>query len=422
MRMDVIPAKIKKPVKSFFIRFADKDYFEILRNSIINSPTACGVLLLFKKFCVLPNILPEYEKLWEKIIDEKASFGRFTLWVRYSIDLEVDSVEFRLSEYYVAKIKDYVGNVSQFENIQTGKVFPSFNPNKSILKAQIEDAGGFEKFSGQIYQYNTTSMDYELSPFFPVINWMATESETPNYISGVAINDIQGSRMFITKKLGDSFDEEGQIIETSFDKFKRVMTSTKGTDSAGQNFILEINTDDEDVSKLITTIDLASKVDVDKFNSVDSKAEDKICIAFYGFPKILLSPNEGVFGNSGEALREAESHWKTTCEFEAQKILNAFSEIGIKITSDIVEAEVHEDPVDERTLDSQSTLKGSVGGVQSILQIQASYVQGTTSYESAIAMLELIFGFSNEEAKRLLGNPQPPDPTIEPITPASNGN
>ena len=71
---------------------------------------------------------------------------------------------------------------------------------------------------------------------------------------------------------------------------------------------------------------------------------------------------------------------------------------------------VSETPVietlDAKTLDAQAQLKGSVGGVQSLLEVQSSYAAGTTSYESAIAILDLIFGFNREQAIRLLGNPE----------------
>lgn len=70
------------------------------------------------------------------------------------------------------------------------------------------------------------------------------------------------------------------------------------------------------------------------------------------------------------------------------------------------------DTFDEATKTAQAQLKGSVGGVQAILDIQASYVSGATSYESAIAMLNLIFGFNRLEAVRLLGDPKPAENNI----------
>ena len=78
-------------------------------------------------------------------------------------------------------------------------------------------------------------------------------------------------------------------------------------------------------------------------------------------------------------------------------------------------ADENSEPVnqfDEATKQAQAQLKGSVGGVQSLLAIQASYVAGTTSYESAIAMLNLIFGFTRVEAVRLLGDPKPAENNV----------
>lgn len=56
--------------------------------------------------------------------------------------------------------------------------------------------------------------------------------------------------------------------------------------------------------------------------------------------------------------------------------------------------------------EARAQLKGSVGGVQGIIQIQTSVSQGLTDRNSAIALLELIYGFSNDESVRLLGTVQ----------------
>lgn len=61
---------------------------------------------------------------------------------------------------------------------------------------------------------------------------------------------------------------------------------------------------------------------------------------------------------------------------------------------------------DSKTLEAQASLRGSVGGVQGILAIQQGVVAGTTTYESAISMLTIIYGFSAEDASNLLGKPK----------------
>lgn len=54
--------------------------------------------------------------------------------------------------------------------------------------------------------------------------------------------------------------------------------------------------------------------------------------------------------------------------------------------------------------EAKAKLKGSVGGVQGILQIQASVASGVTDYNAAVALLFEIFGFDTATAKRILGD------------------
>jgi hypothetical protein len=62
---------------------------------------------------------------------------------------------------------------------------------------------------------------------------------------------------------------------------------------------------------------------------------------------------------------------------------------------------------DQKTLEAQAELRGSVGGVQGILNLQASVSAGTTTYEAGIGILTIVYGFSEENAKTLLGEPKP---------------
>jgi hypothetical protein len=62
---------------------------------------------------------------------------------------------------------------------------------------------------------------------------------------------------------------------------------------------------------------------------------------------------------------------------------------------------------DTKTLDAQAALRGSVGGVQGVLAIQTAVTTGTTTFESALSILTIIYGFSEEDAKNILGQPKP---------------
>jgi len=92
-------------------------------------------------------------------------------------------------------------------------------------------------------------------------------------------------------------------------------------------------------------------------------------------------------------------------ETELDKTDSVASVTGVAST-DLVVVDGDTVSVDQKTLDAQASLKGSVGGVQALLEIQSSYSAGTTTYESAIAMLDLIFGYDKPTAVRLLGQPK----------------
>ena len=56
--------------------------------------------------------------------------------------------------------------------------------------------------------------------------------------------------------------------------------------------------------------------------------------------------------------------------------------------------------------ESQAALRGSVGGVTGIIQLQQSVSAGTTTKEAAIAILEYVYGYNRSEAQQIIGNPQ----------------
>lgn len=68
--------------------------------------------------------------------------------------------------------------------------------------------------------------------------------------------------------------------------------------------------------------------------------------------------------------------------------------------------------------EAQAKLKGTVGGVQGILEIQRSVSDGITDVEAAVVLLEEIYGFSTETARRIVGKPKPKEQIVASITQA----
>jgi phage portal protein BeeE len=64
--------------------------------------------------------------------------------------------------------------------------------------------------------------------------------------------------------------------------------------------------------------------------------------------------------------------------------------------------------VSAEQLQAQANLRGTVGGVEGILNIQNSVAMGITDYDAGVAILVEIYGFTDEVARRVLGNPKKP--------------
>jgi len=55
---------------------------------------------------------------------------------------------------------------------------------------------------------------------------------------------------------------------------------------------------------------------------------------------------------------------------------------------------------------SQAELKGSVGGVTALLEVQKSVSEGTTDLEAAVEIIKEIFGIEETIARKMLGTPK----------------
>lgn len=308
-------------------------FFQQMDEAYLNSPTATMCLLKFQEFCKLENLKKEYLEIWNKINSDYVRYGYFILQITYNIDAEIDGVVYRSVKDFLAKEKDDNENISTFKNIKTGKEYPIFNPDKTVVKKQFE-AVGYENFCGQIFMYNDTAMPYRITPLYSVLKWMVIEADSATYVAKASENAMFGNNIFVIKKSSSDINDlsDGAIREREIiSEINEMLTDSKGVEKTAQNYLLEWSGDTEDVTKLIGKVSISNDVNVDLLNAVDSKAQSKICVAFYNFPKILMYESENLFGDSGAAINTATALWKQTCEREANKIKSIFDEMGIYI-------------------------------------------------------------------------------------------
>jgi hypothetical protein len=306
---------------------SDGLFFSNMDEAYLNSPTATMALLKFHEYCVPDGLIDKFQKLWKKIESDYIKYGYYLVLVSYDVDGKANGWDYLNPKKYLVKDVDDNDNASTFKNIASGKIYPTFNSNLGIVKAQFAK-DGYAKFSGQIYMYNDSSLPYRITPLYSVLKWMRTEADASTYIDKACDNAMFGNNIFVMKKSSDATSAELEVIETVKDS----ISSVKGVDETAQNLLIEYKGDIEDVTKLLTKVSISNDVNIDLLNGADSKASEKICLACYGFPQILVNQSEGVFGNSGESLRVATDEWAKTCKKEALNILDGFKEIGLEIT------------------------------------------------------------------------------------------
>ena len=208
--------------------------------------------------------------------------------------------------------------------------------------------------------------------------------------------------------------------------------SGKGAKNYGRAIKLEAPSKDQ-----LPEIDVVNTTDNHAlFEQTSKEQKEEIAISHGINPALMGVRIAGSLGQSEEiefSAKQFKRIWLNSNRKRVEDFLNELAKTcGIKVRLNIKETElidlameqgeqqtqvVNGEPVAvDKEAEARAMLKGSVGGVQGIIQIQTAVAEGLTDRGSAIALLELIYGFSNADAKRLLGDVQEgaaaPMPTV----------
>lgn len=253
-----------------------------------------------------------------------------------------------------------------------------------------------------------------------------SESQASIYKNVLLRKGFFGKTMVVTRPLTDNdlpktiFVDNKEVAnpeyyqqESERTAFKKTIEDFVGAENSGGAIHIELDFEHEDLDKAILFKNIESKIDDKLFDFTESSVRNNILVAFNNLPNGLVQQSEGIFSNSGEAIKEMKKQFDDNCAKEREQLVNFLNNVweqmeiydGKPIVLNMVEDEQKiSSTVDEKTQDAQAELRGSVGGVTSLLLIQQSVSQKTTSYESGVAMLQNIYGYSEDVARKMLGN------------------
>lgn len=358
--------------------------------------------------------------------------NNFFLHVNYNALFEVISVDLLHStDVRIGKTDStgYAGKFIVYDNWDKSKskkiekkdfiVIDKFNPNPTIIEKQVEAAGGWSKYKGQVLHITSDFSElYSLSDIDPVIYDTDSQHQSALFKNCGLRKGFFGAKLFITKPFEDDFARKD---------FGKTIEDLKGAESIGV-LHLEANEASDVLTEQLIIQNIDSNIDDKQFESTEQSSKQNIIDAF-GIPSILVNNSDNsIFGNSGELLKQAKlTHWEQK-EEERNIIVDAFKLIFSKFHQPInpsnnwniipiIEQRGNDNNSEVKRLEAQAQLKGSVGGVQALLQIQQSVAQGLTDLESAVVIISEIFGIESSLARQMLGTPKitqdPTQPTNE---------
>lgn len=340
--------------------------------------------------------------------------------------------------------KNYNGKIIIYDNWDEldGKVdkkkfevIDVYNPDVKVVEAQIKKAGDISKYKGQVFYFNPDPTIYPLAHIDNVLDDADSEKMSSVFKNTSLRKGFFGKKIVVTppmigedlrkplELLSDEERLEKAYVENERTNFRNSMQSFIGADNADGMLHLEMEFEGDDIEKTIKFLDVATNINDALFKHTETSCASNIRKAYANIPAILIE-NQGegaMFGQSGEMLVQAKMFYqdqteedRDTIETDILKpIFSNFEDFtmpseGLKILP-IIEA-----TSSNKTEEAQAVLRGSVGGVTSLLAIQQSVTNGTTDIESGVAIIVEIYGIEEATARKMLGKPIVMPPTNEP--------
>jgi hypothetical protein len=323
-----------------------------LINNSVTAKTATNLMiqsLLQKGFGAKDGIIVNKNKqltfynFADDCANSKVRQRGFFVWCGWNANYKIGSVEVlpfhhcRLikddSEGYSAKI--HYSKMWDKEKQTDLIVFDVYNPEPTVIKAQVDKATSWEKYKGQVLFVNDDSdYIYPLSRIDAVQTDCDTENQIGVYKNVLTRKGFFGKTAVITRPLVDSDlprtiwvdgkevrNEDFYQQESERENFKKTIQDFVGAENAGGALHIELDFEHEDLDKAILFKNIESKIEPDLFEKIESSLRKNILIAFNNIPNGLVEQSEGIFSNSGEAIKEMKKQYDDNCNKERNQLL-----------------------------------------------------------------------------------------------------
>ncbi|KGO88097.1 hypothetical protein Q765_03315 [Flavobacterium rivuli WB 3.3-2 = DSM 21788] len=226
----------------------------------------------------------------------------------------------------------YSGKIAVYEDWSKPKksdikLIDVFNPNPKVIQAQVEKAGGWEKYKGQIWFVNMdTKLHYPLSRVDSVAEDCDSEAQTAVFKNRMLRRGFFGNMLVVTKPLISKdipryLDANERKINPEWidadderKQFQNAIVSSLGAENGGGVLCVEMEFGGDKLEESILFQKVESNIDDKIFAHTETSVRENILIAFNNLPAGLIKTSDSqMFGNSGESIREMKrTYWENT--------------------------------------------------------------------------------------------------------------
>lgn len=200
-----------------------------------------------------------------------------------------------------------------------------FNPDKRVVAAQIEAAGGIEYYKGQVLWVSLSGKDiYPTGKGDRVVTEMSTDEGLANVKYRNVRNNFLPAAMIFTKKgTNITFDQDGNEIDSrdDDDSFSDSLLQLQGDTNCGKLMEVTLETD-EDKPEVVS---LNSQNYDKEFTVTDISVTERIYSAFGQEPWYCI--RIGKVGFSGDILEDAFEYYNSIVSKQQRLIERTFTRV-----------------------------------------------------------------------------------------------
>lgn len=348
-------------------------------------------------------------KLLKAISSDKALFTGFGIHVNYNANFKVASVNYvrfediRMGDTDCPDTADKYALYSDWgrktwKNILRSKInfLDKYNPDPAVIKQQVKNAGGWEKYKGQLYYFNPEVDDYPLIEADSVWEDFETEAGIKIFNNREVTTGFLPSTMLFMQSRREEADNsrpesDEQVYYNTPSQLERDLGTFQGTKSAQKIIVIEY--DDENSKPEFKPYSIQNN---DKLFETTEKSVEARIIKGFSIPKELINSEKSSGLSNGGEKKEAIREFNDNTAPDRQELSEVFAEIfGNFYTNINPSGNWNIQPVPTTVADDSA---GMTAGT-SINQLLLSALPA----ENKISILIYAYGFKQSEAEAMVG-------------------